>query len=394
MYESCQRFFGWSGLLLVGNGVGLATFLLTAFCGVLAGCKAVPEAPAPPIFYPAPPVRPRVQFLCGLSSAADVAPARNFFARLVFGEEREREADRIVRPYGMAMTPDVLYVCDSGGRRIVAFDFERREFRTFGDTGEPRLGMPIHIAVGPNGEKFVSDASGGQVLVLDARDRVIRRMIARDGMRPCDAVLLNRELYVVDARTNTIRVFDPDSGGLLRQLGRPGSALGEFFKPTNLAVGPGGNLYVSDTLNARVQRLDGDGQALQAIGSLGTALGQMVRPKGIAVDREGRLYVADAATDSVQIYNPEGTLLMRIGGPGPDPGDMALPAGVSVSYEGLEHFAKYVSPDFKAAYLVFVSNHLGPHKVNVYAFGAYVGALPGEGAGSPRPPERNGTESK
>ncbi len=73
---------------------------------------------------------------------------------------------------------------------------------------------------------------------------------------------------------------------------------------------------MSDTLNARVQKLDRQGHVLQVIGSLGETLGQMVRPKGIAVDRAGRLYVADAATDSVQIFDPDGRLLLMLGGPG------------------------------------------------------------------------------
>ena len=198
----------------------------------------------------------------------------------------------------------------------MVFDFERRAFRTFGDRGPHRLALPVNISLGPQGEKYVADTGRGDVLVLDAADAPVRAITRPDGMKPCDAVWSDGELFVADLKSNSILVFDPVSGRLLRQFGKAGSAPGEFFQPTNLAFGPDGSLYVSDTLNARVQKLDRQGQVLQVIGSLGETIGQMVRPKGIAVDRAGRLYVADAATDSVQIYDPGGRLLLMLGGPG------------------------------------------------------------------------------
>ena len=81
----------------------------------------------------------------------------------------------------------------------------------------------------------------------------------------------------------------------------------------------------------------------------------------------------DSATDSVQIFNPDGRLLLMLGKVGDGPGDMQLPAKVILSYEGIEHFAKYAAPGFHIEYLVFVSNHQGAAKINVYGFGTYEG---------------------
>jgi DNA-binding beta-propeller fold protein YncE len=268
-----------------------------------------------------------------------------------------------------------VYVCDSGGRRGAIFDLVKPEFRTFGDKAPYRLGLPINISVGPQGEKYVTDTMHGQVLILDPDDKPVRAISKPAGLKPCDAVWHDGELFVADLKSNSILVMDPASGKLLRQFGKSGSGPGEFFQPTNLAFGPDGALYVSDTLNARIQKLDREGHVLKIIGKRGMTLGDMVRPRGIAVDREGRLYVADAATDSVQVYDTEGRLLVMLGGPGSDPGCLALPAGVALSYEGIEPFAKYCALDFRIEYLILVSSQLGPNKVSVYGFGTYTGAL-------------------
>ena len=197
-------------------------------------------------------------------------------------------------------------------------------------------------------------------------------------MKPCDAIANKGELFVSCLANNCVFVFDPTSGRLLRQIGKRGGEPGQFAWPTNLAFGPKGRLFVCDTLIARVQVLDRQGRFLQQIGGLGIAIGKMVRPKGIAVDRAGRLYVADAATQSVQIYNPEGRLLLMLGKAGHGPGDMHLPSKVAISYDGIELFSKHAAPKFKIEYLVFVTNQMGPNKINVYGFGKYEGVVPKE----------------
>ena len=356
--------------------LGLAVGVLA----ILAGCSRPPARPAAPDFYPPLPEKPRVQFLCALNSSEDVRPQPGGFARFVLGASGKREVDYLVRPYGMALWEGKLYVCDSGARRGDVFDFKGKDFRTFGEEGPFRLGLPVNVSVGPEGEKYVTDTLRGQVLVLDRDDRPARSFVREDEMKPCDAVRYGGELFVADLKTNTILVLDAASGKLLRQFGRAGSEPGEFYQPTNLAFGPEGHLFVSDTLNARVQELDRDGKVVRVIGSRGRALGQMVRPKGIAVDRAGRLYVCDAATESVQLFDPEGRLLMIVGRPGSGRGGLSLPAKVALSYDGVEYFAKHAALGFHVEYLIFVSSQLGPSKINVYAFGTYSGApRPGEG---------------
>lgn len=357
-----------------------------------AGCATPRPAPLPPVFYPPAPEAPRVQFLCSLNSSANVAPPPSAFARFLLGDDRLRNATQLVRPYGLALWQHRLYVCDSGSRQGVVFDFALRECRTFGLEGLFRFGQPINVSVGPGGEKYVTDTVRGQVLVFDRDDQPARALGRPNEMKPCDALWHDGQLYVADLKSNSILVLDPQSGRVLRQIGRAGSGPGQFAQPTNLAFGPDGCLYVSDTLNARVQVLDRSGQVVRVVGTLGRAPGQMVRPKGIAVDRQGRLYVCDAAAEVVQVFDTEGRLLMFLGGPGPGRGALALPAKVAISYTGIEHFAGHAAPGFQIEYLLFVGNQLGPDKINVYAFGAASGRAPA--AHGPAEPARQTPEAE
>ncbi|MFW6108195.1 MAG: hypothetical protein ACOC8D_00125 [bacterium] len=303
-----------------------------------------------------------------------------------------------MRPYGMALWDGELTVCDSGARAAVALDFEEQAVRAFGQRGSLRLGLPVNVAVGPGGERFVTDTKRGQVAVFDRAGRPIRALRGGGEMKPCGVAWHDGVLFVSDLATDRIVVLNPRSGAVVRAFGGRGGAPGRFFQPTNLAVGPQGHLFVSDTLNARVQKLDQSGAVVGIIGSRGGARGQMVRPKGIAVDRDGRLYVADAATESVQLYDREGRLLMSLGEPGVGRGQLALPAGVAVSYQGLDLFAEDVAAGFRLEYLVFVSCHLGPNKINVYGFLRPHGARPRRSAPAvppaatdAAPPEEEGT---
>jgi streptogramin lyase len=83
-----------------------------------------------------------------------------------------------------------------------------------------------------------------------------------------------------------------------------------YNKPTNLSVGPSGDLYVSDGYgNARVHRFDAGGALVESWGQPGAGPGQFRTPHGLRVHRDGRVFVADRQNDRIQIFNPDGEYL-------------------------------------------------------------------------------------
>ena len=87
-------------------------------------------------------------------------------------------------------------------------------------------------------------------------------------------------------------------------------AAGPFNRPTNLAVGPKGDLYVSDGYgNCRVHQFSPTGALKRSWGVSGKGPGQFHLPHGIAIDRDGRVYVCDRENDRIQIFSPDGEFL-------------------------------------------------------------------------------------
>jgi DNA-binding beta-propeller fold protein YncE len=85
-----------------------------------------------------------------------------------------------------------------------------------------------------------------------------------------------------------------------------------FHYPTNLAIAPGGELYISDGYgNARIHRFSADGRLIQSWGEPGADPGQFHVPHGIAIDRQGTVYVADRENSRVQLFSPTGEFLTQ-----------------------------------------------------------------------------------
>ena len=78
---------------------------------------------------------------------------------------------------------------------------------------------------------------------------------------------------------------------------------GPFNHPTNLALGPGGEMYVADGYgNCRVHKFSPEGELLHSWGEPGEGPGQFNLPHGVGVDRSGRVAVADRENDRVQFF--------------------------------------------------------------------------------------------
>jgi sugar lactone lactonase YvrE len=150
-------------------------------------------------------------------------------------------------------------------------------------------------------------------------------------------------VYCTDDKGQRVQRFSPE-GQLLQSFGTPGQAsdtgvknmdyrtieraAGPFNLPTNVALAPQGDVYVSDGYgNARVHRFAADGRLLHSWGQPGSGPGQFQVPHGVAVARDGTVFVSDRENSRIQLFSPDGRYLEQWT-------DVARPCKVAFDGEG------------------------------------------------------------
>ena len=139
-------------------------------------------------------------------------------------------------------------------------------------------------------------------------------------------------VYCVDNGDHSVRKFSPD-GELLLTLGVPGTPsqtgyrtdlpvrihnvetvarpAGPFNGCTDIAIGPAGDIFVSDGYgNCRVHHFSASGTLLQQLGrDRRRGPGSSGCPTASASTPDGRLLVADRENDRIQVFRTDGTYL-------------------------------------------------------------------------------------
>jgi DNA-binding beta-propeller fold protein YncE len=281
--------------------------------------------------WPPPPQEARIQYLRNISGPADMGIKKSWLQRSVdtlFGTQ-ERGAT-MLRPYAVFAEGDRIYVSDPGISALHCFNPSGKDYSLIRKFGKEMLVSPIGVAADAE-SVYVTDSVLKKVFVFDKNGRP-QRVIGTTELfiRPTGIATDDDRVYVVDTYGHRIFVFGKKEGNLLFHFGKNGKDHGEFHYPTNIFVGRDGLLYVSDSLNFRVQIFDREGKFLSAFGKHGDASGDLSKPKGIAVDSEGHIYIADADFDNVQIFDRDGKLLLVFGKTGRGKGEMLLPAGIFI----------------------------------------------------------------
>jgi DNA-binding beta-propeller fold protein YncE len=172
------------------------------------------------------------------------------------------------------------------------------------------LDHPQNVAVNAAGDVFIADTYNNRVVKVSPQGQVVT--VAGDGVAG----------YSGDGRL---------------------AAFAELNSPTGLAVDADGNLYIADSANNVIRRVDaktgiistvaGDDAADKANGGLGGFSGdggpatsaQLNDPQGVAVDGAGDLFIADTFNNAIREVTPAGVISTVVnaaaaGGGGPAAG--------------------------------------------------------------------------
>ena len=175
------------------------------------------------------------------------------------------------------------------------FDF------VFGGTPatQTNLGLVRGIDAGPDGSVYIAETS---------LNRVVK-------------VTPTGDLEIVAGGVFDDEEDDLGDGGPAREATLTG--------PSDVAVGPDGTLFITDTGNARIRRVAPDGVITtfagggdpDELGDGGSALAASLHgPRGIEVTDDGMVYVADTGADRIRRITPDGRIATAAGGGTPATG--------------------------------------------------------------------------
>jgi sugar lactone lactonase YvrE len=210
-----------------------------------------------------------------------------------------------------------------------------------------RWGATSAVDVDLEGNLWVAERCGGNsctgssvapILEFDSSGRLLRSFGAGLFVQPHGiAVDGDGNVWVTDdqgipGKGHQVFKFSPD-GKVLLALGKAGVAGNgpdTFNEPTDVAIAPNGDIFVSDghvlvqtapngdlfvpdgpgpNPNARIVKFSKDGTFIKMWGTRGSRPGELDGPHGLAFDSQGRLFVADRTNSRIEIFDQDGRFL-------------------------------------------------------------------------------------
>jgi len=283
-------------------------------------------------------------------------------------------AARFGHPFGIARDGDQLFVADTFNHIIRRIDLRSGAVTTVAGTAGQQ-----GAADGPGASALFNfptgiAAAGGSVFVADTSNHTIRRIDlatlsvttlagspgvvgSTDGI--CDLARFNTpgaiaadgsgSLFVADTNNQTIRKIDIASESVTTVAGAPGetgssdgpAAAARFKFPSGVASDGAGNLYVADTFNHLIRRIalrSGAVTTVAGVVSLFCRLDDLTRlcfPRNVTVEA-GAIYVADTGAHRIGVLS--GTALVTVAGRAQQPGNLDG-SGTSARFSGLSFIA-------------------------------------------------------
>jgi DNA-binding beta-propeller fold protein YncE len=236
-----------------------------------------------------------------------------------------------------------VYVSDARAGSVFILS---RDLRVRGEI--KNLRSPLGVAVAPDGRLYVGVKDLGAVVVYSASGQKLSTIDQGGIQMPNDLALdVLGNLYVADSAAHQVKIYDP-SGARRTTIAGSGTEVGRFRFPSALAIRQGrrpgdlsgGELFVADQGNARIQVFDLKSRFLRSFGSAVAPFsadwkGRLVRVQSLAVDRRGRLHVLDSYLNRIQILDPRtGAYLGDYGAQGRAAAQLNLPLHLVLTAEG------------------------------------------------------------
>ena len=147
----------------------------------------------------------------------------------------------------------LLYVIDGGNHRVQVFDKDDAFAFSFGSTGNNpgQFQYPVTISIDPNNNVLVTDYDANGIHIFTHDGQFIQSINSK---RP-RAITISPTGYLItghDENDNIIRIWSP-TYQLINQFGKKGSKRGEFGGNFGMAMDSSRMIYVTENWNKRLQ---------------------------------------------------------------------------------------------------------------------------------------------
>lgn len=244
-------------------------------------------------------------------------------------------------PYGVAVDASGdVFIADTGNYSIRKIDHNTGVITTvaggpglLGDGGQATVASvsePSGVAVDAAGNLFISDYLNDRIRRVDYATGVITTVAGNgtegyggDGGLATDAALYCPQgialdaagnLFIADDMNHRIRKVDHATGVITTVAGNGGCGYSgdgglateaELYSPHAITLDAVGNLFISDTFNHRVRKVDHATGVITTIAGIGTkgysgdnalaTAAELTYPEGLALDAVGNLFIADGS---------------------------------------------------------------------------------------------------
>lgn len=200
----------------------------------------------------------------------------------------------------------VFYMVQAGEGDVLAVDMAAHTMHPLDMAAAPGANAPwpVNLALDEAGDLYVADAANQQVLVFGA-DRGFERAIAVNQCRGLrDVKVAGGRVYTANVLSGEVCVHGVD-GSFVGRFGARGRGRGELSFPVSLAVDPRGRVFVLDKHRGVVAEFTARGRFVRDIAREGWREGRLHLPTYLFRDQAGRLYVVDRRNERVSVFETE-----------------------------------------------------------------------------------------
>jgi DNA-binding beta-propeller fold protein YncE len=295
----------------VGNFIRRSAYILLLCCIAPGDTTFATSSQRAPAGIPAP---AGLSFVRAFSSAEDVRRSHPVLGRtldIIAGPKApEPHVDALQSPSAVVTDSNHrVFVADPGANVVHIFDFVHSKYALM-DKGGDRPGSPVSLAVDGHDNLYVVDRSRRTVIIYDSAGKFLGHFWKQRGESYFESpagIAIDKTTglaFVCDRQRHMVIIMD-NRGRVISKIGKRGGGdqPGEFRLPTQVVIS-GGEVFVLDAGNTRIQVLDIAGHFLRAI-----RVPYADAHTGLAVDERGTIYVSNPDLNQIQLFCHDGRRL-------------------------------------------------------------------------------------